>query len=107
MKKAELIVACLAIVSIILDQLLISGGATLLLLSFFTLASIYFGFSFALFNDIRLRKVFDSDSYKDVNKWRIIGAAGVGFGLSTTLIGVMFKLMSWTGPEFNLVIGLS
>src|SRR6187549_1805637 len=107
MKKIELIVAGLAVVSIPLGMLLVPGGAWLTMVSLFTLSGIYFGFSFALFNGVRFRKIFDSNSYNDVSIWRVIGAVGVGIGLSSALTGIAFKLLSWTGADVNLIAGLA
>ena len=66
MKKVEIIFAALSILAVILELFLIPGGATLALLSFFTLSGIYLVFGFALFNNIQLRKAFDSNSYRGV-----------------------------------------
>lgn len=106
MKKTEIIIGTLSIIALGLNLLLIPGGGVLTVLTLSTLSTIYFYFSFALFNDIRFRKIFKKDSYENISRWRIIGAIGTGFALSATTAGLMFKFQSWPGADFNLGAGL-
>jgi len=106
MKKGEIILATISIISLGLNLLLIPGGGILTVLTLSTLSMVYFYFGFALFNDIRLRKIFKKDSYKDISSLRILGAVGAGLALSTTIIGLMFKFQSWPGADNNLIAGL-
>src|SRR5690554_4892641 len=102
MKKTEIIIGTLSIIALGLNLLLIPGGGVLTVLTLSTLSTIYFYFSFALFNDIRFRKIFKKDSYENISRWRIIGAIGTGFALSATTAGLMCKFQSWPGADFNL-----
>jgi alcohol dehydrogenase class IV len=106
MKKGEIILATLSIIALGLNLLLIPGGGLLTVLTLSTLSMIYFNFGFALFNDIRLRKILKKDSYTDISSLRILGAVGAGLALSMTTIGLMFKFQSWPGADFNLIAGL-
>jgi hypothetical protein len=106
MKKAELIFATLSILALGLSLLSIPGFGFLSTMLLMTLAVFYFYFGFALFNEIRLRNIFQKDSYKNISPLRIIGAVGVGFALSSTLIGIMFTFQNWTGAKINLGVGL-
>jgi len=106
MRRTELIFATLSIIALGLDLLLIPGGGVLTVLTLSTLSMIYFYLGFALFNDIRLRKIFKKDSYKEISSLRILGAVGAGLALSMTTIGLMFKFQSWPGADFNLGAGL-
>ena len=106
MKKGEIILATISIISLGLNLLLIPGGGILTVLTLSTLSMVYFYFGFALFNDIRLRKIFKKDSYKDISSLRILGAVGAGLALSMTIIGLMFKFQSWPGADNNLIAGL-
>lgn len=54
-----------------------------------------------------MRKVLKKDSYKDNRRPRIIGAIGVGIGLSTVTLGMLFKIQHWPGATINLLIGLT
>lgn len=104
--KSELIPIILFIVSIGLFLASLPGGNMLLILSLCFLSILYFYFGFALLNGISLRKVFKKSSYIGISSMRIVGAIGVGISLSTLIIGVLFKLMSWPGSYFMLLIGL-
>ena len=107
MKKVEKILIPISIISLGLNILLIPYGGVLTVLTFSTLSTLYFYFGFALFNDIRLRKIFKKDSYKNISSLKILGAIGAGLALSMTTIGLMFKFQSWPGADFNLIVGLS
>jgi len=58
MKKIELIVGFASILAIILKIIHLPGSSILLTLTFGMLSIFYYLFSFALFNDIRLRDIF-------------------------------------------------
>lgn len=106
MKKAEIIIGTISIIALGLNLLLVPGSGILTVLSLSSLTMIYFYLSFALFNDIRLRKIFKKESYKGISTLRIVGAIGAGLALSITIVGLMFKFQSWPGASFNLGIGL-
>ncbi len=106
MKKFELIVGLIAIIGIALKLMNLPGSGILTVLALLTLSMFYFIFSFALFNDIRLRDIFKKAAYKDTNAKRIIGAIGLGFALSAIIIGGLFKLQFWPGATVQLMTGL-
>lgn len=106
MKKVEQILVIISILSFFMS-LLLDRGAMIVVLLLLSLASIYFYLSFALFNDIRFRRIFKSDSYKDVSGTRILGTIILGIFLSLTIIGLIFKFMNLTGAAFNLYGGLA
>ena len=106
MKKFELIVGIIAIFGILLKIFLIPGGGILMVLACAILSVFYYVFSFALFNDIKLRNIFKKVSYKDTNAKRIVGAIGLGWGISTIIFGGIFKLQLWAGANINLLTGL-
>ncbi|MBK8807421.1 MAG: hypothetical protein IPO21_12565 [Bacteroidales bacterium] len=95
MKKGEIIIAGLSIIALGLNLLFIQGGGILTVLTLLTLSMLYMYFSFALFNNIELRKIFKKDSYKGISSNRIFGAVGAGLALSMTTIGLLFKFQSW------------
>jgi len=66
----------------------------------------YFAFSFALLNDIKLRNIFNAESYKNTNPKRIVGAVGLGLSISALISGGLFKLQFWPGANLNLITGL-
>ncbi len=106
MKKAEIILGTVAIVSLIINLLNVAGGGVLTVLSLSTVSTFYIYLSFALFNNIRLRKTFKKGSYKGISKMRIVGAILTGVALSFTTVGLLFKFQSWPGASFNLGFGL-
>ena len=77
MKKAEIIIVTLSIIALAMNLLLVPGGGVLTVLALSTFSIIYFYLGFALFNDIRLRKIFKKDSYKEISSSRILGAVGL------------------------------
>lgn len=107
MRKFELFFGILACFALILKLLDIPLSGVLCVLTFSTLATFYFYFSFAFFNDIPLRGVFKKVSYQNTNKKRIAGTVWLGYGLSLILIGGIFKVQFWPGANPLLSGGLS
>ncbi len=106
MQKLEKILGLIIIVCLILKLLLIPYSGILLTVTLMTLAIIYYPLGFAFFNEIRLRKILKKESYRGINALRIIGAIGVGIGLSILCIGILFKLQRWAYSDTNLKFGL-
>jgi len=106
MKRFELIVGLIAIFGIVLKILHIPGGGILTVLTLTTLSFFYYVFSFTFFNSIRLQDIFKKVSYKGTNSKKIIGTIGLGFALSTVIIGGLFKLQFWPGAAIVLMTGL-
>lgn len=109
MKKSEIIIASLTVISLVLKLVLDYFPGinilTVLLLSF--LSMLYFHLGFAIFNTIRLRKIFNKESYKDISTLKIFGSIAAGLALSITIIGILFKVMHWPGASVNLIFGFS
>lgn len=84
----------------------ISGGLVIITVSLSTLACFYYMFSFALFNDIRLRDIFKKTSYSNTSPKRIIVAIGLGSVISNVIIGSLFKTQVWPGSDPILKVGL-
>lgn len=107
MKKAEVIIASLTVISLILKLVLNYfpgiNALTVLLLSFLSL--LYFHLGFAIFNNIRLRKIFNKESYKNISRLKIFGSIATGLTLSIMVIGILFKVMHWPGASVNLIFG--
>lgn len=107
MKKTEIVLFVLFIISVILSICMVPLGNHMLIITISTLSIVYFYFGFALFNNIRLRKVLKKESYKDVSALRIVGAVITGIALSTMTIGVMYALMFWPGSNAMLIVGVT
>lgn len=106
MKKAEIILGITALVALTINILNLPFGGLLTVFSFLMISGLYMYLSFALFNNVRLRKIFNKESYKGVSVMRIVGAILVGLALSATTIGVLFKFQSWPFATFTLGFGL-
>jgi len=107
MKTLEKILGLSAILIMLVGFLIrfnfIASTITLVL---FFLSMIYFGFSFALLNNIRLRHIFKQESYKGISALRFIGSILVGFVFSILCIGILFKFQLWPNGTYTLLIGL-
>lgn len=106
MKRAEKILSVVILVSLLMKFAFIPLGNVLLVFSISLLTLIYYSLGFAFFNNIRLRKIFDKDSYKETTTLRIVGAIGVGMGLSAVLVGILFKFNRYPGADTSLIAGL-
>ena len=107
MKQTEKILGGL-IVSLMLIRLFFAFPyfniiITLLIL---VLSMMYFGFGFALLNNVRLRTVFKKDSYKGISTLRILGGIFTGFILSFLSIYSLFKFQRWPFANQGLLISL-
>jgi len=106
MRKIEFILGTFSLIAITLKLLQVSGGDVLSMWVLSALSLFYYLISFAYFNDIKLRNIFKKESYKVTNAKKIIGAIGLGFALSATVIGCLYKLQFYFGADTNLLIGL-
>jgi hypothetical protein len=70
------------------------------------LAGLYYFLGFLLFNQIRLRHIFKRDAYQNVTAVQIVLSVVTGMGLSTIIIGSLFKLFNIPGADNMLWIGL-
>ena len=104
MKKFEKVIGIIAVFAIILKFIPISGSSILTTLTLSILTLFYYVFSFAFFNDIPLKGIFKKSSYKSSK--RIVGAIGVGFALSSIILGITFKLQFWPGAIMHFKVGL-
>jgi hypothetical protein len=106
MKMTEKILVVAIFIALILKFSLIPGGDLLLLWATTILSCIYYPFGFLFFNQIRLRSIFKKASYQGVTGQKIFFAVVAGLGLSIICIGSLFKLLSLTGSNEMLLIGI-
>lgn len=106
MKKAECILASLAIISVVLKLCSVDGAILLSTVSFITLSLFYLALSFLLLNDISLKNIFYRVAYKHANGKHILWALASGFSLCVGILGVLFKLNKWPGGSMLLVMGM-
>lgn len=107
MKIVEKILVLGILTGLITKFSLIPGGDILILWSTLLLGCIYYPLGFLFFNQIRLRHVFKKDAYKDVSAMDVVLAIVTGIGLSVICVGSLFKLLSLTGADQMLIIGLA
>lgn len=105
MKKTEVVLLIILSIGLLFKFFHYPGGNILMILSLMILSIIYCYFSFAFFNNILLKKVLKKESYVGISALRIIGAIIVGVSISTTLVGILFKMMSWPGADVQLLVG--
>jgi hypothetical protein len=95
MIKLEMILITGAILGLILALLQVPYHSVIVSVFLLPLAALYLYLGFALFNDIPFNKIFKSESYQGIGKWRIAIAIGAGLGLSQLTMGFMFALNSY------------
>lgn len=93
--KTEKTIGIVIILGLIFKFMHFAGGAVILVLAFSALALIYFPLSFYFF------------SYKGLNNQKIALSLLGGLCLSAAIIGIMFKLLYWTGAGVMLLTGLA
>ncbi len=106
MKKAEIVLITLLIFAFTMNLVPIVGGAFFTTIFFILLAQYYMVFSFALFQNIRLRDIFKSASYKHTNAISNIGSIVAGYGISLVVLAILFKIQFWRGGDVMMNVGL-
>lgn len=106
MRKLEILLTGLFLISFTLFFIDIPGGSLFGVAHIISLSLLYLLFGFAIFNKISLRKILKESSYANTSKQRIFGTICLGIALSITLMGILFRLMFWPGSTFNLSFGL-
>ncbi|WP_375238621.1 hypothetical protein [Aurantibacter sp.] len=109
----ELILCSFIIISAVLKIMHIPGSSLLLILSLSLGSMMYLYLSFAILNGIPLFKIHKKESYLGVSVKQMIFVILIGILFSSSLIGVLFKIMHWPGatvltllPLVGLVISL-
>jgi len=107
MKKTELILIVIVIVSILLSIVNLPGGVLFTTLSILSLSGLYFYLGLFLFNGIPLKGIFKKSSYKGLSVVRILGTMFLGLVYAALLIGILFKFNYWPGGHFLLLTGIN
>lgn len=105
MKIAELIIAGIAFIGLLMNLLIIPGAGAILVVFLSTLSMFYFGLSVMLFNPEIISKHTADQVQSKTKPLRIIGSVGTGIGLSIALVGILFKMMHWPGSHAMLLVG--
>lgn len=105
MKKLEIILIIGAVIGLFMTLLDVPQYTLVVSVSFLGLGLLYFYLGFALFNNIRFRKIFISESYKGIGSRRLGTAIGAGVSLSIITMGIMFTLLSYPMARTLLTCG--
>jgi hypothetical protein len=106
MKRAELIIVSIAIVSIVMRLFSITGGVLLATLSFCILSMFYLLISFLLLNDLKIKDVFRKEAYQVVGWKHVLFSVITGFVLALGTIGILFAFNNWPGASLLLRVGI-
>lgn len=91
--KTEKVLASIALLGILFRLMHWPGGAFLLIIAIGILSMVYFPFGFYFL------------SGRTIQQQSVPLSLGVGMGLSTTIVGILFKLMHWPGALVMLIVG--
>jgi len=110
MKKTEIIFAAMALIGLLFKCLFWPFAGLLITIGLLGLSCFYFYFSFALFNNIPLKKILKKESYTaDISEkrdYRILIAVFWGTILSILLTGLLFYLMRWPFAFLLITAGI-
>jgi hypothetical protein len=107
MKKFEIIVCLILVLSLIGKSLGLPWMGIILGLSLLALLGFYNFLSFALFNRISFKGIFKESSYKYTSAFRIILAIITGWAFSILLIGILFKAEFLPFAKNLMFVGLT
>lgn len=103
MKTLEKILLISAIGTLTLKLFLVPYTAPLLLISILSLSLIYIPLGFAFFNQIEIKDLFKSASYKRISAKRVVSSTCFGILLSFIWIGIFFKSCLYPGGNMILI----
>jgi hypothetical protein len=106
MKKLEFTLALLVLTGFIMKIFHVVMAGTIMSLSILILSLFYYFLSFALFNNIGMKDLFNKIAYKNASTLRIMGGIFTGIAISTLLIGALFKIQHWPMADMNFMVGL-
>ncbi|NPA34146.1 MAG: hypothetical protein GXO48_04355 [Chlorobi bacterium] len=107
MKKVELILAIVAIVSVVLKVYSVEWAFMLALFSLTTLAMLYFYSGVYYPAGVwKLKSVFSSNGSENVDKFQKLVSLIAGISIALTILGVLFKIMNWPQATVQLQMGI-
>jgi hypothetical protein len=106
MKNIERILGVASIVSSTMLLFLIPYGGPLALITLSALSIFYMLFGILIFNNTSLSKLFYKKDMEQMLSLNFIVTLGMGFAMSSALIGILFKIMRWPNASFMLAFGL-
>jgi len=106
MKYLEKILILTILIGIFTTIIFSNSAGGFVILSFTLLSLIYLFFSFALLNNIRLRKAFKKVSYKNISSKRIRFSIVTGVVLFISITTILYKFQLWPGVSLMNYIGV-
>jgi len=106
MRKIEMLLWVLGIISIVMKLNLVTGASMLLLVSFVGLAIVYFPFKNSIRKTI-VNKATPLETDKSEREQNRILISFSGIGLSAICVGVVFKFLNLPGGTVNLIVGIA
>lgn len=108
MKKAEIILAALALASALMKILHLQGAEILLIVSLTPLAFLYFYLGTFLFNNIALKHIFSRGGFSAAPRKHIIIGAITGIAIGVYIISFLFGFLKMQGAVSiaNVALGL-
>ena len=107
MKIFEIILSVTFLIGLLFKIMHWPGGSAIVVFSLTILTYFYFIFSFAVFNSIKLTKLFKKESYHGISSFKIIMAILLGWSLSILVSGMMYELQNWENQINLLLLGLA
>ncbi len=106
MKKAEIILGAISIISLILNLFLVPGTEEIYVFSSLFLSAFYLYFSFALFNGVKYRQLMKKIAYKGIGIMRVLSAVTTSSAISMIILGVLFNYQIWSGGNELAFLGI-
>ena len=97
MKRTEIVLVIVFVISCLVKLAGIVGGGILTTFFGLLLCLYYFLFAFALFNDIPFKGIFKKEPYAGKKPGEIIIPILTGYGLSVAISTIIFQLNKWPG----------
>ncbi len=107
MHKAEKTILLLCLLALILKVFNVVLSDLIWVVSLSALATFYYIFGLAVFNQFPLRKILRKESYTGISKRRIAASLAFGWVLAILSIGILFKLLFLPGAMTQMFIGFS
>lgn len=95
LKKIELYLALISVVTFVSNLFLFSFASEILIVCLGSLSMLYLYFSFALLNNVSLREVFKEKALKTINSMQTVEGILTGGALSMAIISILFKVLDW------------
>ncbi len=101
----EKVLAAVAGLAIAAKFALVTGASEVLMITLSMLSVMYFVFGIAVGNGIPFRELFSDEGLKGVSPFRMVSGGLLGLGMSTAMIGILYKFLNLAGANGMLIAG--